>query len=291
MRIVARFVAAALVASAAGLALPAPAAYAGACSTDSGVTVVVDFNQLGGGVQQACVAGGGGDAASSLFPAAGFSLDYAQRQPGFVCRVEGVPQSDPCINTAPADAFWSLWWSDGSGSWSYASVGAGSLNVPDGGFVAFSWDQSAGSESPSAGATTPAPPKPTQPTPDDPGSDESQEPAAPNGPGPSSADPSSGTDADPSASPGEQDDPMGTWSKPGKGKSKQPKASPDATPSATESTPAEAAVDEGAAVAEPATESDGLPGWVAPALIAALFGVAGVVLLLRRRRAGPSPGP
>jgi len=286
-----RLVAAALVAAATSLAVPASLAYAAPCGSDSGVTVVVDFNQLGGGVQQACVAGGGGDAASSLFPAAGFTLDYAQRQPGFVCRVEGVPQSDPCINTAPADAFWSLWWSDGSGSWSYASVGAGSLNVPDGGFVAFSWDQSAGSEPPSAGATTPAPPAPEQPTPDDPGSDESQQPAAPNGPGPSGEDPSSDPDASPSASPGERDDPTGTWGKPGKGKSKQPKASPDATPSATETTPAETAVDEGAAVAEPATESDGLPGWVAPVLIAALFVAAGVVLLLRRRRAGPSPGP
>ncbi len=76
-----------------------PAA-AAECRGSSGVTVVVDFNSLGGGVQGACVNRGG--RASSLFTSAGFPLKYAQRQPGFVCRVSGVPTSDPCTNTAPA---------------------------------------------------------------------------------------------------------------------------------------------------------------------------------------------
>ena len=54
----------------------------------------------------------------------GFSLTYVQRQPGFVCRINGAPASDPCVNTPPADAYWGLWWSDGkSGSWTYSSVG------------------------------------------------------------------------------------------------------------------------------------------------------------------------
>ena len=124
MSIIARLVAVALVAAAASLAVPSPAAYAAPCTGDSGVSVVVDFNGLGGGVQQVCVSGGGGDTASSLFPAAGFPLSYASRQPGFVCRVKGVPTSDPCVNTAPADAFWGLWWSDGdASSWTFSSLG------------------------------------------------------------------------------------------------------------------------------------------------------------------------
>ena len=64
-----------------------------------------------------------------------------------------LPASDPCVNTPPADAYWGLWWSDGeSGSWSYASVGAGSLTVPDGGYVAFAW-QSGSQSAPGVPAT------------------------------------------------------------------------------------------------------------------------------------------
>ena len=101
-----------LVASGLVLQSQAPAVAAG-CSGSTGVTVVVDHHQLGGGVQQACDADGGGKAASTVFPDSGFPLTYVQRQPGFVCRVSGAPASDPCVNTPPASAYWSLWWSDG----------------------------------------------------------------------------------------------------------------------------------------------------------------------------------
>ena len=80
--------------------LPATPAAAAGCATADGVTVVVDFHELGGGVQTACVTDGGGDRASDLFPAAGFALDYVQRQPGFVCRVAGKPADNPCVEHA-----------------------------------------------------------------------------------------------------------------------------------------------------------------------------------------------
>ena len=119
------------------------------------MTVVVDYHQLGGGVQQACDADGGGKVASTVFPDSGFPLTYVQRQPGFVCRVAGAPSSDPCVNTPPASAYWSLWWSDGkSGTWTYASTGVGSLKVPDGGYVAFSWQ---GQDGKAAPGVTPSP--------------------------------------------------------------------------------------------------------------------------------------
>ena len=84
----------ALVASGLVLQSRAPAVAAG-CSGSTGVTVVVDHHQLGGGVQQACDADGGGKAASTVFPDSGFALTYVQRQPGFVCRVAGAPASRP----------------------------------------------------------------------------------------------------------------------------------------------------------------------------------------------------
>ena len=140
-----RLAAAVLATAAAGLGVVGAAAPAGAsaCSGASGVTVVVDHGALGGGVDLVCSDSSGGNAAA-LFSGAGFSLSYVQRQPGFVCRINGQPASDPCVNTPPSDAYWALWWSDGkSGAWSYSSLGAGSLSVPEGGYVGFAWQSGA----------------------------------------------------------------------------------------------------------------------------------------------------
>ena len=284
MKALVRLVAAALVAAATGVALPAAPAHSAPCSGENGVSVVVDFNGLGGGVQQVCVAGGGGDSASSLFPAAGFSLNYASRQPGFVCRVNGVPASDPCVNTAPADAFWGLWWSDGdASSWTYSSLGAGSLNVPDGGMVAFSWDDVDGTAPPSASASHPDAAPTQQPTqqPDQPDPDDSPAP----GQG-SSSDPggTSGPDDDPTSSPSASDEvERGKGGMDQERKPKPDKTSPGASPTLPEADPSDPGSAEPGSVADPA-DSDGLPGWVAPSLIGVLFAAAGAVLLLRRRR-------
>lgn len=170
IRTLLRPLAAVLVTAAAGLvgvtAAVAPA-HAAACTTNTGVTVVVDWNALGGGVQETCDADGGGKKASDLFNANGFALRYAARQPGFVCRVNDKPASDPCVNTAPADAYWSLWWTDGrSGSWTYSSLGAPSLTIPAGGSVAFSWNTGGDRDGPSTAAGTPPPPATSTPAPE-----------------------------------------------------------------------------------------------------------------------------
>src|SRR4051794_4088967 len=134
-----------------GLANPAAGARtAAACTGTSGVSVVVEFNELGGGVQQACDPEGGGRAGDRVLRDAGFALDYVQRFPGFVCRIAGLPADDPCVNTPPADAYWGLWWSDGeSGKWTYSSLGVASLTLPAGGYLAMVWDGSAGEVRPS----------------------------------------------------------------------------------------------------------------------------------------------
>jgi hypothetical protein len=157
----ARLAAAVLTTAAAGLGLvvgtSAPAT-AAACSGATGVTVVVDHGALGGGVEVVCNPSAGGKA-SSLFTGSGFALTYVQRTPGVVCRINGQPASDPCVNTPPTNAYWGLFWSDGkSGSWSYSSLGAGSLTVPDGGYVAFAWQT--GSQNAPNVAPTPHPSNP-----------------------------------------------------------------------------------------------------------------------------------
>src|SRR4051812_15825181 len=103
MRFGVRLAAACLLAAAAGV-VPVSTASAATCTSADGVSVVVDFHELGGGVQTACVSGGGGDSARSLAQAAGFQLRDVARQQGFVCQINGLPDS-PCVNTPPADAY------------------------------------------------------------------------------------------------------------------------------------------------------------------------------------------
>lgn len=149
-----------LVVAAACVLSQSPAA-AAVCTSDAGVSVVVDSGALGAGIATVCDPGSG-EVASTRFEQSGFTLTYAQRQPGFVCRVNGVPASDPCVNTSPVDAYWGLFWTDGnSGTWTYATLGATSLDVPDGGAVALAWQQGAARRTPGVAAPVQAAPSPT----------------------------------------------------------------------------------------------------------------------------------
>lgn len=282
LRTAVRVAAAALLAAAAYVASPVPPASAAGCATAHGVTVVVDFHELGGGVQTGCVSDGAGDTAASLFTAAGFSLSYVQRQPGFVCRVDGLPADSPCVNTPPADAYWALFWSDGkSGSWSYATSGAGGLRVPEGGYVAFSWNGSSGRVNPGYppakhATATPTPSAGPTRTPS-PSAQPSQHPSATPSPGTStSASPSESASAAPTKKPRE------------KKKSDEPKPPQATEPTEPTETTEEATDDTVPTSAEPTDPDDGgLPAWVAPAVIVVLFGGAAAAAVVRRRRGVP----
>lgn len=113
----------------------------------AGVTVLVDPGELGGTPAATCVTEEAASAAE-LFEAAGVELSWVQRQPGAVCQVDGRPADLGCVAMPPGDAYWGLFWADDpSGTWAYATRGAGSLVVPDGGAVAFAW-QSTGTRTP-----------------------------------------------------------------------------------------------------------------------------------------------
>ena len=150
---------AALLGVAAGPVAAGPAiAASGYCPRGTGVTVVVDNGTLGGGTSVRCDPNGANTAGSTVVARAGYPLTYVQRQPGFVCRVAGAPASASCVGTPPTNAYWGLVWSDGrSGTWSYASVGIGSLKVPAGGFIG--WRFQGGTRTDPG--TAPTSPKPT----------------------------------------------------------------------------------------------------------------------------------
>lgn len=146
--------------------VPAVPAQAAACSGTNGVTVVVDFGSLGGGVQTRCASS---DPASGLaaLQAAGFSITPVQRFPGFVCRIDGKPSSDPCVNTPPDTAYWSYWYAKRGGSWTYSGEGP-STRDPAPGTVegwAFGSGGKPGIAPPAAPAPPPPPPPPPPPAP------------------------------------------------------------------------------------------------------------------------------
>jgi hypothetical protein len=280
-----RLAVATLMVAAVGLGVPAPA-QASTCGSAHGVSVVVDFHELGGGVQTFCDAGGAGKTADAQLRDAGHELTYVQRQPGFICRIDDKPADDPCVNTPPSDAYWALWWSDGkSGTWSYSSQGASSLKVPEGGYVGMSWQ---GSDSrtppgvpPTAHASQPSSGPSSHPTSPPPSNGPGQPPPSSTAPG--SALPTSGTTP-----------PQGTGGH-GKhldrSKTGQVGSRSSHGPEQTEAgeplgdvAPTDAA--DAADASGDSGDSGGIPGWVAPVAIVVLFLGAGTVALVRRKTSG-----
>ncbi len=292
-----RLAAAVLATAAAGFVpvIAASPAAAAPCGSGTGVTVVVDFRELGGGVQSSCVAGGAGSAAASLFPSAGFPLTPVQNEPGFVCRVAGqpVPADEPCVTTPPQDAYWGLWWSDGKGSWSYSNYGVSDLKVPDGSWVGFSWKGSASAQAPGITPTTPTPAAPT-PT----ASPTQQQPQPSATPTSGSTKPKPTPSAAPTTLPPTPNASVSVTPTPTGSATPTEASTPTESPVPTESATPEssASAEESGAVptAEPGVveptsapvdvDDGGLPAWVPVVVILLLFsGAAGVVVVRQRR--------
>lgn len=292
----------ALGATTAGLVAVAPAATAATCS-GAGVSVVVDFKGLGGGQQTGCVTGKGGSSAATILGAAGVELTRARNQPGFVCRVQQVPASDPCVNASPSDAYWALWWSDGSsGSWSYASLGVDQLEIPEGGSVGFAWDDQSGQVKPGT-----APPKApaASPSPSQ-GSQGSQggQGAQGGGTSPTAAAPTAGSasagaaageePADGSDQQQERADEAEKAQKDRRKSEKQEKQEKADRADQDAETDQDAEAEEQDTVVDldgtepttaPVDDPAGLPVWVAPAVLGLLAaGLAGLAVVRRRRR-------
>lgn len=305
VRRLSRLVASAALAAAAGVVLPASPSWAATCSGDTGVSVVVDFSKLGGGVATGCVADGGGDTAASLFEV-DHDLTRVQQYPGAVCKVDNTPADAACQNMPPTDAYWGLFWSDGSGGWVYSSEGVDSLDVPDGGSVAFAWQDGGDRDYPGAAAPqtadepSPSPSASPSPTGSGGGSGGSGGGSGGGTSGSGGSDPSTsptaagtsptaqatevggaGEGADRSAGDGKK----GKNRKDGKGdRGGDEESSSAASPTSTPSDDLTDDPSDAVPVADPPSAADeGLPAWVAPAGIAALFGVAGVVALVRKR--------
>lgn len=121
----------------------------GPCPTSSGVTVVVDFQELGGTTLVRCAAGRPASGRDVL-TTAGIDYREALRSAGFVCRINNKPANDPCVNASPTNAYWSYWLAVRGGQWCYSGVGAATLDPVEGTVQgwSFSLNRSAGTAPP-----------------------------------------------------------------------------------------------------------------------------------------------
>lgn len=156
-------------------AAPADAWTDGACPTAAGVTVVIDFQDLGGGIWVRC-APGVVDSGFQALDQAGIPWTPTVRFSGFVCRINDKPSAggttmadgstlrDPCVTTPPTEAYWSYWSATRGGSWCYSSWGGASRNPPEGTVEgwSFSYKRTASSSPPPR--VTPPPAVPGSPT-------------------------------------------------------------------------------------------------------------------------------
>lgn len=273
------FVSAAAASLLAAATLTLPVGSASAAGSCSGVTVVVDPHQLGGSVQQTCDASGAGKTAAAIFEESGFHLTYSSG--GMVCKVNGAPSSARCDRNPPADAYWSLWWANGSSSsWTYSSLGVGSLKIPAGGSVAWSWQEGTSKAKPRTEPTVSAPAPATSPASAAPSGKTTKRPK----PKPSK-DPAKPT---PTVAPSTAAATPSATATPTRVHSRKATPTPSTSPSAA-AVPTSASPSASPTAIETATEptsSDrgGLPGWLAPGLVALLAVVAGGVTWVRRRR-------
>ncbi|MDX1658337.1 MAG: hypothetical protein R3343_05915 [Nitriliruptorales bacterium] len=255
---------------AAGLLPGAPAAAAGACPTlDDGVTVVVDFQDLGGGIHVRCAPGDPSSGFAAL-TGAGFSFDEVASWPGVVCRIDGLPGTDreDCQDMPPGDAYWAYFHAERSGSWSFSGSGAGSYDPAVGSVEGWSFSEGGGAQEP----REPPPPAPApQPEPE-------QEPEP-------EPEPEPAEDSEPQAQqePAEETltapSPTSTVVSPSPAESTATSPSPTPEPSATPEP-----VPQGAAALE--EPPSGTP-WatVITLVVVALLGIG--ALVIQRRRVGP----
>ncbi|RSM57386.1 ABC transporter substrate-binding protein [Amycolatopsis sp. WAC 01376] len=131
--------------------------YPGFCKDGNGVTVVVDFQRLGGTTIVRCnpqtTRGTGLDAVKG----AGFQIAGVQRWgESFVCRIENRPSAaenlpvtghdkyrEQCVDTPPAQAYWSYWNASNNCAWDYSQWGVKNRDFIPGGFEGWSFSLNA----------------------------------------------------------------------------------------------------------------------------------------------------
>ncbi|WP_016697717.1 prenyltransferase/squalene oxidase repeat-containing protein [Actinoalloteichus spitiensis] len=114
----------------------------GYCPDDDGVTVIVDFQELAATEPLVACAPGPQETGLDALENAGFEVTGTDRWgTSFICRINGLPTPDTedCVDTPPAHAYWSYWHAPNGGDWEYSSHGATFRAPPPGSFEGWSF--------------------------------------------------------------------------------------------------------------------------------------------------------
>lgn len=125
----------------------------GFCPNTTGVTVVVDFQDLGGTTIVRCFPSATRGTGLDALKGAGFQIAGAQRWgEGFICRIENRPSAveivpaqgkknyrELCIDTPPGSAYWSYWHAGNNCPWVYSQWGIKNRDFIPGGFEGWSF--------------------------------------------------------------------------------------------------------------------------------------------------------
>ncbi|WP_242547513.1 ABC transporter substrate-binding protein [Amycolatopsis sp. MtRt-6] len=129
----------------------------GFCPDDTGVTVVVDFQQLGGTTIVRCDPRTAPGTGLDALKGAGFQIAGLQRWgEAFVCRIENRPSAteelplqgragyrESCLDTPPPAGYWSYWHAGNNCQWEYSQWGAKNREFVPGGFEGWSFSLNA----------------------------------------------------------------------------------------------------------------------------------------------------
>lgn len=133
----------------------------GFCADGSGVTVVIDFQQLGGTTIVRCDSQTGRGTGLDALKNAGFQIAGVQRWgEAFICRIENRPSAveeipvkgnehykETCVDTPPAAGYWSYWHSGNNCAWEYSQWGVKNRDFTAGGFEGWSFSLNATADS------------------------------------------------------------------------------------------------------------------------------------------------
>ncbi|SFI57403.1 ABC transporter substrate-binding protein [Amycolatopsis regifaucium] len=179
----------------------------GFCKDGTGVTVVVDFQQLGGTTIVRCNPQPTRDTGLDALKGAGFQIAGVQRWgESFVCRIENRPSAteqlpvagreqyrEMCVDTPPSGAYWSYWQASNNCAWDYSQWGVKNRDFIPGGFEGWSFSLNATTANnpvPRIAAVRPGtegqpclPPEEAKPSTGDPAERQGQRPQAGNGQG------------------------------------------------------------------------------------------------------------
>jgi hypothetical protein len=102
------------------------------------VALVVDFADLGNGVDTNCAKVPAGSSGEDVLRAAGHTLGFRPTQPGFVCTIDGWPREG--CSASNGDHYWAYFHrAPGSSSWVYSTSGASGYRPADNSTEGWVW--------------------------------------------------------------------------------------------------------------------------------------------------------